>query len=149
MKNRTSIISALCVMAVSIVFFVYSLMYPYRGEDIGPGPGFLPFWLSLILFVLSLSYLYVAVKGEDSVEAMPDRQGKKNIIGILLYMIAFLAVLPWVGFNVASSVFLFVLFIKSYKWHISLLTAVGTSIILFVLFNNFLQVNLPVNMFGF
>ncbi len=149
MKNKISIISALCVMIVSIVFFVYSLMYPYSGEDIGPGAGFLPFWLSLILFVLSLAYLYVAVKGEDSVEPMPDRQGKKNIIFILISMVAFLIALPWAGFNVSSSVFLFVLFIPNYKWYTSLLISVCTSAFLFVIFNNFLQVNLPVNALGF
>ena len=149
MKNKTGIIGGFSVMLLAIVFFVYSLMYPYRGEDIGPGPGFLPLWLSGILFILSLAYLYVAFKGEDSVEPMPDRQGRKNIVFILLCMVAFLVMLPLAGFVVASTVFLFVLFIKSYKWYIALATALGSSVFLFVLFNNFLQVNLPVNMFGF
>ena len=148
MKSKVNILSAFFVMLVSIVFFVYSLMYPYKGDDIGPGSGFLPLWLSLILFILSAAYLYVAFKGEDSVEPMPDKQGRKNILFILLCMIAFPVMLPWLGFIVSSTIFLHVLFIKNYKWHVALATSLGTSVFLFVLFNNFLQVNLPVSIFG-
>jgi putative tricarboxylic transport membrane protein len=135
-------------MSVAVVFFVYSLMYPYT-SDIGPGPGFLPFWLSIALFVLSISYMYVVFKGEDSVEPMPDKQGRKNIVFILSCMIVFVVMLPLLGFIVSGTVFLYVLFIKAYRWHIALFTALGTSVFLFLLFSKFLQVNLPVNMFGF
>jgi putative tricarboxylic transport membrane protein len=135
-------------MLIAVVFFVYSLMYPYTSE-LGPGPGFLPLWLSGILFILSLSYLYVAFKGEDFVEPMPDKQGLKNIIFILLCMIIFVVMLPLAGFVISGTVFLYVLFAQNYKWHIALFTALGSSVFLFVLFSKFLQVNLPVNIWGF
>jgi Tripartite tricarboxylate transporter TctB family. len=148
LQNKAGILGGFFVMLVSIVFFVYSLMYPYTSE-LGPGAGFLPLWLSGVLFILSLAYLRVAFKGEDSTEPMPDRKGWKNIFFILFCMAAFVALLPLLGFVVTGSIFLFVLLIGSYRWYVALPTAVGTSVFLFVLFSILLKVSLPVNTFGF
>ena len=148
LKNKAGLVGGFFTMLVSVVFFAYSLIYPYTSE-LGPGPGFLPRWLSAILFVLSVAYLCVAFKGEDSAEPMPDRQEWKNILFILLCMILFVALLPLLGFIVTGTAFLYALLIGSYRWQIALPTAVGTSVFLFVLFSVLLKVNLPVNAFGF
>jgi putative tricarboxylic transport membrane protein len=123
-------------------------MYSYTSE-IGPGPGFLPLWLSGILFVLSIVYLCVVLKGQDSVEPMPDKQGRKNILFILLDMVMFAVMLPSLGFTLSGTVFLYLLLVKSYKWYVALLTAFGSCLFLFLLFSVLLKVNLPMNMFGF
>lgn len=148
MKIKANILSGFVVMSVALGFFTYSLTYPYTSE-IGPGAGFLPLWLSAVLFVLSLVYLYVVFTGKDSVEPMPDAQGRKNIFFIVLCMILFVVLLPFLGFITSGTLFLYVLLIKNYKWPVALFTAFISSLLLFLIFSVLLRVSLPVNLFGF
>lgn len=148
MKKTTSIVSSAVVLLFSVVMLIYSLQYPFE-SDIGPGPGLLPFWLSLILMVLSIAYMVVAVKGEDSIEAMPTGKPLKEILFILICMVLYIFMLKYLGTVLAGTIFLFLLYRKSYKWYIALLISLGASVALFLLFAKLLNVNLPVNMFGF
>ncbi|MDU4961779.1 MAG: tripartite tricarboxylate transporter TctB family protein [Sporomusaceae bacterium] len=142
MKTRVGIGGGVGVLLFALIFFGYSLQYPYKG-DLGPGPGFFPLWLSGILIILSLVYIYEAWRGQDSAETMPGSQGRKNILFILITMILYLILLPLAGFIPASILFLFPLLYKSYRWQVSLAIAVGMSLLLYVLFSVLLEIQLP------
>lgn len=155
--------AGLVLCAISLVFFFNALKYPYSSE-FGPGPGFFPVWLSGILFVLSTVYLFTSFKGQKpepdpeqaprsnvtdgSEEKEANKDAWKNIAFILVCMIAFVILLPNLGFTVSAALFLFVLLIRSYKWYVSAATAAGVSVFLFWLFAKVLEINLPVNALG-
>lgn len=147
-KKTISLISSATVMLVAIIFLFYSLQYSF-GSELGPGAALMPFCLSAILLVLSGSYMVVAAKGKDIIEDMPDAEGKKNIFFIVCSMILYLVLLKPLGSVLSGGIFLFLLLRKSYKWHISALIAIVASASLFLLFAKVLDVNMPVNMFGF
>ena len=53
------------------------------------------------------------------------------------------------GTVLAGTVFLFLLYRKSYRWYMALVISAVISIALFVVFRILLEVNLPINAFGF
>lgn len=148
MKNKLGLSGGISVLIVSIIFFGYSLQYPYA-SDLGPGPGFWPIWLSGLLIPLSLSYIYSAYKGKDSAEKAPDKKAQKEIFFILTSMGLYVFLLPIIGFNVSSILFLFVFLRKGYNWYTSLGISVVASVFLFLLFTEGFATPLPVNMWGF
>ena len=147
-KKMMSVISSLVVMGIAIMFLVYSLQYPFEGI-IGPGPAVMPFCLSLILLVLSVPYLITALRGKDSVGTMPDVKGLFSILQILVFMALYVVLLKPLGTVLAGIVFLFLLYRKSYRWYVALGISAVVSIALFVVFRILLEVNLPINAFGF
>ncbi len=138
----------LSVLAIGILFFVYSLQLPYSSE-IGPGPGFFSIWLSGLLILLGSLYVYQSWKGNDSAHDMPDRKGFLNILFILICLVLYVILLPLLGFNICSASFLFALLFKSYGWLLNLAISIGSAVFLYVLFSMFLGVQLPVNALGF
>lgn len=137
------------MMVFSIVFLFLSMKFPYSSA-LGPGPGFFPLWLSGILAVVSLLYIYESIKGENaSEEEFPDNAGRKRILIILSNCIIFVVLFPNIGFILSTIVFLFVLLIREYKWYSTIGISVGTSLFLFWLFNKVLSVPLPTSVFGF
>jgi hypothetical protein len=146
--NKVGLAGALCVLGIGLVFFIYSLQYPYESE-LGPGPGMMPLWLSGILIVLALAYLYSVVKGKDTAEDWPEKKAQLEMGLILGNMALFVILLPVIGFNLAATLFLFVFLRRSYHWVKSLAISLGASIFLFLLFTEGFASPLPVNAFGF
>jgi len=147
-KFGNGIWGAAGILVFGIVFFVYSLQFPYTSE-IGPGPGLFPLWLSGMLILLGLLYLRNVLKGNDTSEKMPDRKGLRKVLFTIGSMIVYVALLPHLGFTTASTAFLFVLLLKSYRWYVNLAISIGTSAFLYALFALFLGVQLPLNLLGF
>lgn len=148
MKNKVGFSGGVSVLAIGIIFFAYSLQYPYESE-LGPGPGMLPLWLSGILIVLALAYLYSVIIGKDSAEDWPDKKSQIEMGLILGNMSLFVLLTPVIGFVLSSILFLFIFFRRNYSWFKSLLISAGTSVLLFLLFTEGFATPLPVNMFGF
>lgn len=146
--NKVGLSGALSVLAIGLVFFVYSLQYPYE-SDLGPGAGMLPLWLSGLLILLALAYLYAVIKGKDSAEDWPEWKAQIEMAFILGNMALFVILLPLIGFNLAAALFLFLFLRRSYRWDKSLAISAGVSVFLFLLFTEGFASPLPVNMFGF
>lgn len=146
--NTVGLSGAISVLVVGLVFFIYSLQYPYESE-LGPGPGMMPVWLSGILIILGFAYLYSVLKGKDSAEKWPEKKARMEMGLILGNMALFVALLPLIGFNLSGTIFLFVFLRRAYPWYKSLAISAGASIFLFLLFTEGFASPLPVNMFGF
>ena len=148
MANKVGLGGAVFVLAIGVIFFGYSLQYPYESE-LGPGSGMMPLWLSGLLIVLSLAYLAAVFKGKDSSEKWPERKAQLEMLFILGNMALFVLLLPVIGFNLGCILFLFAFLRRNYRWYKSLAIAAGTSVFLFLLFTKGFATPLPVNMFGF
>lgn len=79
---------------------------------------------------------------------MPSGKALKGVLFLLGCMVLFVVLLPNLGFIVSSTLFLFALLYKAYKWYINLLTSAGVSVFLYVLFDTVLEVRLPVGVLG-
>jgi len=133
-------------LAIGILFFGYSLIYPYSSE-VGPGSGFFPIWISGFLIVLALLYIYESVKGSDSAEEI-TRESFRKVLMIIIFMVLFVLFLPIAGFNISGVAFLFAMFFKSYGAVKNLIISLVSTLAIYFLFL-LLGVQLPLNALGF
>lgn len=133
-------------LAIGILFFAYSLIYPYSSE-VGPGSGFFPIWISGFLIVLALIYIYESVKGNDSAEEI-TKESFTKVLMIVIFMVMFVLFLPIAGFNISGTAFLFAMFFKSYGLVKNLIISIVSTLAIYFLFL-LLGVQLPLNALGF
>jgi putative tricarboxylic transport membrane protein len=137
------------MLGIGCLFFwgARSLQY---SSSIGPGPGLFPTWLSGILIVTSLCYIWES-KTEDIIalsEVLPKGKELTGLIGIVISPVVFMVIVPYTGFCIAGTVLMLMLLLRAYKWHWALAISLITSLATFLLFQTFLDVPLPVNAFG-
>ncbi len=119
------------------------------GTLVKPGPGFIPFLAGLVLMVLSMALMVRVMKSREWENwAIKIRWGKTVAILISLWAFGFL--LEWIGF--AFITFLFVAFcmraIKPQSWMKVLTVSLLTTAASYLLFETFLQSQLPKSFLG-
>ena len=147
-------IACLAFVAAAILTLAGSLNYPYK-DRLGPGPGFFPFWLSLITGALALALFFQATWGRKVPygpgSPLPqDRPGTNRILIILATLVGCLAFLDFLGFRI--TLFLFLLFLPPAlgmrNWIFTLIFAFLGSFGVFHMFYYWLKVPLPMGIFG-
>jgi len=124
------------------------------GRVVRPGPGFFPFWLGLALMIVSLAILFHYARKEmdpslSSPELWKGLAWEKvlySLGGLLLY--AFF--LERVGYIIGTFLLLFFFFrvIEPQRWAVAIFGSVFTSFVTYALFKLWLQVQLPVGLWG-
>ncbi len=143
---------AVIFMAFGALVICLSLDLSYSA-DFGPGPGFFPFWLGVLLILLGLVEIVGTTRRPREPLPpgfMPDRAGIKRILFISGSLVAAIFLMKPLGFSL--TIFLFGIFLlrtmgRQPWWAtiaISLIGSFGT----FRLFR-LLQVSLPTGPWGF
>ncbi len=139
--------AALCFLALSAFVVLDSLELEYY-TNLGPGPGFFPLWLAVILGGLSVAWLVheslQKEKGTDQV-LLPPRAGIVRIFSILGALAAMAGFMNLLGFQI--SMFLFMVFLllvlgRQSPW-VTVIAALGCSVGVYHLFGGYLDVALP------
>jgi putative tricarboxylic transport membrane protein len=146
-------IATLSFLILAILTMIFSLQYPYM-DRLGPGPGFFPFWLSLITAALSLILFIqttLAKEGAEwSADPLPHRSGAIRIFYIFGALVGGLIFFEPLGFRLTLLLFLFILPLSlgMRKWWLNLVFAVAGSFGVFHIFYYWLKVPLPMGIFG-
>ncbi len=146
-------IACLCLLGIFVPALVTSLGYSLT-DALGPGPGFFPFWLSLIGALLSAAILLqVTVAETDATESLslaPDRQVALQAIGVLVALVAAALLLEPLGYRLTMLPFIAgVLLVLGARSPIAIaLTALAGSLGVFHVFYHWLKVPLPIGAFG-
>lgn len=114
------------------------------GSFRSPGPGFLPFWLSVVLTITSAVYLMINLGPDAKVKLWPEKTWFRPLVAILV-MFAYGYFMKWFGFCTATLV-LFVTWmtvVAKEKWSTVALVSILTTAIAYLLFEVFLKVPLP------
>ena len=105
-----------CILLTFFSFMAYTarttLEYWRHGSYVGPGSGFFPFWVSMILVGLTLYWLIqVAIRpGEERPkDFIPPRHDRMLVLLVFIDMILFIAIMDYVGFPTAMFLFLLVM----------------------------------------
>ncbi|MEM1484429.1 tripartite tricarboxylate transporter TctB family protein [Oscillospiraceae bacterium PP1C4] len=134
----------------SIMFFVMSFGLEYQTKY-GPGPGMYPRWLSAISIVVAAVYVWQSCAKNifRAGECFPCAKELLNVAAIFVSCLVFMFLLDIVGFNIAGSLLLFVVFVRQFKlWQAVALSVVITYICFFI-FKICFTIPLPVNALGF
>jgi putative tricarboxylic transport membrane protein len=138
--------------AVVFVAFAAFVMWQSWGLEyytkLGPGPGFFPFWLGVVMGGLSLIWLVQVSRraGRPKDAAfLPERSGILRILAILAALAVMSAVMDWLGFQV--SMFLFLVFLlrvlgQQTLWLTAVVAVLG-SVGVYHVFGGYLDVQLP------
>ncbi|KWX62492.1 hypothetical protein ASJ79_08680 [Mycobacterium sp. NAZ190054] len=118
---------------------------------LGPGPGLLPLILGCALVALTAIWAVqsvverrtAAVEAQDAAEPL-DRT---YVVGVVGGLIMLAIAMPFVGFQISMTVFLFLelLLLGRQRWWIALAVALVGSFGVFVLFDRVLAVQLPLS----
>lgn len=123
----------------------------YWSNRYAPGPGFIPRWVSGIMIVLSIIALIGSFKKDGITldKVLPkDRKSRINLYVCWLGLIFFLVFIKKLGFTITSIILLSALFSRGTKWSRAIILGTIVSVCAFVIFKIVLQVQIPVNQFG-
>jgi putative tricarboxylic transport membrane protein len=162
-------IACLCLLGIFLPALVTSLGYSLT-DALGPGPGFFPFWLSLIGAVLSAAMLAQVTLAASSADAAPASSFPKNVaadegialarasdrrvalqaVGVLVALTAAAALFEPLGYRLTMLPFIVgLLLILGARSPIAIaLTALAGSFGVFHVFYHWLKVPLPIGEFG-
>jgi putative tricarboxylic transport membrane protein len=146
-------IACLCLLCIFLPALVTSLGYSLT-DALGPGPGFFPFWLSLIGAVLSatmLAQVTLAKADEDiAISPAPARRVTLQAIGVLIALTAAAALFEPLGYRLTMLPFIAALLvILGARSPVAIaLTALAGSFGIFHVFYHWLKVPLPIGEFG-
>ena len=154
MLSKIKLNTVVCAifLGFSIFYFWVAMGLRYWGPHYAPGPGFIPRWVSGAAIVLSLFAFINSFKEEGIVlsDILPKgRAGKINLFvcwGALLFLLFFTTTL---GFVVTASIALTAMLSRGTSLPKAALIGVSLTLICFFIFRVLLQMQIPVNQFGF
>lgn len=149
--RRNSLIAGILFLTFSIIVMATAWSMEYY-SSIGPGPGFFPFWLSLILGLLSIVWIIQIARTKNDSDAdekdtrfLPRGSGLLRLLSIIGALAFMILLMDTVGFQLPMFVFLiFLLYVLGkVKPLTTLIIAAVGSFGLFNVFTLLLDVQLP------
>ncbi len=152
MKIGNRVFGLIC-LGLSIWLILEAMRFEYMLK-FTPGPGFAPFWVGLLLGLFSLylivdSFLWKR-RGREEAHVLPERSALQRIGLIILILVAYTIFLLPVGFLLSTFALVFVLlyFLEEYSIGKSMLYSVMFGGGAFLLFQYWMDVDLPRSWLG-
>jgi putative tricarboxylic transport membrane protein len=146
------ILAGLFLLALGTFILLQALSLDYT-SDTGPGPGFLPLWLGMVIIGLSLVLVFAVVRtsfATDIVSRESPNKPSRSLVSWFAIMIG-VALLTTLGFYVSFglvTVFL-VLAMERRSVPVALAVAAGSALGFYLIFSLALGVSLPSGPWGF
>lgn len=126
-------IVATCVVIMGAVVLQGSWALGSGWTSDGPGPGYFPFYIGIILCISGAGTLYQALFGKDkNTEVFVDGEQLKRVLSVLIPAIVYVLAVQFLGLYVASAVYIALFMIILGKF--SPIKSVITSLIVIALF---------------
>lgn len=150
-KIKLSTVVCICYLLFSIFYFYHAMQLKLWSNRYAPGPGFIPRWVSGIMIILSIIALIESFKKDGITldKVLPkNRTSRMNLYVCWVGLVLFLAFVKKLGFTISSIILLSALFSRGTKWSQAIILGSIVSVFAFVIFKIVLQVQIPVNQFG-
>ena len=137
-----------------LIFSILICIESYRlgiGSFHAPGTGFFPFWVGMVFGILSLLLLIPTFIRKRKEETISEKIRWGSIILVLAFLFIYAIVLEKLGFVVSTLLFIaaLLMIIERKKWHIVAIIAILSTLAFYIVFQVWLQSNLPKGVFGF
>ncbi len=144
-NNTVDAIVAVIIFVVGVVVVVEARRLGAGWTDDGPGSGYFPFYIGLIVCISALGIFYQAVfaKSRDT-DAFVDREQLGRVLSVLLPAVVFVLAIVFVGIYVAAAIYitLFMIVLGKYPWAKSLFLGLMVSAFFFAMFEVWFKVPL-------
>lgn len=149
--RRGRVIACVCLLGIFVAALVTSLDYSLT-DDLGPGAGFFPFWLSVVGAALTIAILLATLRSPDSdaTAILPAGKAARQAGAVLAALALAAVLLEPLGFRLTMLAFVAGLLIMLGARSIPgiALTAAAGSFGVFHVFYHWLKVPLPVSALG-
>jgi hypothetical protein len=144
----TNVVDA--VVAIIVMFMGGVVIYGSRKlgsgwTSDGPGSGYFPFYIGLILSISGLGILYQALAGKvKNTEVFVDREQLGRVMSVLIPAIFYVGAIQFIGIYVASAIYiaLFMVILGKYSWIKSITAALVVNVLFFLMFEVWFKVPL-------
>jgi Tripartite tricarboxylate transporter TctB family len=136
---------AIVVFIVGVVVVVQARGLGAEWTSDGPGAGYFPFYIGLILCIAGLGVFYQARFGKNrDTDPFVDREQLKRVMSVLLPAVVYVLCIAFFGLYVASAIYiaLFMIILGKYSPLKSVLLAVMVVAAFFVMFEVWFKVPL-------
>jgi putative tricarboxylic transport membrane protein len=152
--KKADLITGIVLLMLSGYVIQEAWRMPESGT-FGPGAGFLPLWVGIILAILAVILFTTAWRRQgiekDNQSPFPEKRALIAITGVLGGLAVYILLIEVLGYIVDT--FLYVTFlmgiVEREKWPRTVMVAAATTAGLFIIFKVILGITLPSNMFGF
>ena len=138
--------AAVFLLALSAAFSAGALKYYAWWGPGGPGSAFLPFWLGLVMGLLSLGLLIRSLKEKNPGDAwLPRGEGLRDVLAVLGASAAFVALLNVTGMVIGTALYLapLVWYLGRHRWWVTLGVALAAAAFNWLVFVHWLRVPMP------
>jgi putative tricarboxylic transport membrane protein len=149
--RRADQVSGALLLVFGAGFAAGARQYPYWAPT-GPGSGFLPFWLGLVMAALATFLLVGATRRPDAGPPwLPGGRALLRLVIVIVATAAFVWLLPVLGMTLATFLFLFGIlrFLEGHGWLATAGVAIAASAANWLIFIFWLNVPFPVGILGF
>ena len=153
-QHDRDFITACLVIILALMIFWMSLTLPMRGELI-ESPAIFPGLMSVVLFILGIVFAIRSLNRGGRIKiarlcrsATPLLTSEKNrpfLLGILFPGFYVFLAIPFLGFYVASALFMTVMFyayVKKWRRCVFLPVSIGVTVGLYLIFNKLFMVQI-------
>lgn len=145
-KNRTvDAVIAVVLFVIGAVVIGESRRLGAEWTSDGPGAGYFPFYIGLILCISSAAILYQSVSPKSADKrTFVDREQLGRVLSVLVPVAVYVLAIVFLGLYVASAAYiaLFMIVLGKYSPVRSVLLGVGVSAVFFLMFEVWFKVPL-------
>jgi putative tricarboxylic transport membrane protein len=134
------------ILGLAVIYFSSELEYY---SEFGPGPGFLPLWIGVVLIGCAIFGMINLLRKHDKMGTFFKPRTKLGLRVLIIIFIAFL-LLPLLGFSIGLALLVGITMriMGKHRWVSCSLTAVVTAICIHLVFISWLTIPLPQGLIG-
>ncbi len=142
------LIGGVIVLLLGLAVIYFSSQLEYYSEY-GPGPGFLPLWVGIIIAGCAIYVIIDVLKKHHKIGTFFKPRTKLGLHVLVIIFITFL-LLPLLGFSIGLALFagITMRIMGKHRWLSCSLTAVVTAICIHLIFISWLTIPLPQGLIG-
>jgi|SRR2546427_3296386 len=143
--NKVEALVALILLIIGVVVIVESRRLGAGWTSDGPGSGYFPFYIGLIIAISGAGILCQALYGKKKrTEAFVDSQQLKRVVSVLIPATAYVLAVQFLGLYVASAIYiaLFMIVLGKYSWVKGVVVALVVNTLLFFMFEVWFKIPL-------
>jgi len=136
---------AVCVLALGLLIMYGSRNLGSEWTSYGPGAGYFPFYIGLILCISSVGIFIQALFGKaKNTGAFVDHVQLRRVLQVFIPALIYVGAVQVLGIYVASAVYiaLFMVYLGEFSWLKSSVAAVFINVVFFLMFEVWFKVPL-------
>ncbi|RZL64179.1 MAG: tripartite tricarboxylate transporter TctB family protein [Variovorax sp.] len=143
--NKVEAVVAAIMLTIGVVVIIESRKLGAGWTSDGPGSGYFPFYIGLIIAISGAGILYQSLFGkEKNTEVFVDLVQLKRVLSVLLPAVLYVLVIGFLGIYVSSAIYiaLFMIILGKYSWMKSVIAALAVNTLFFMMFEVWFRVPL-------